>query len=116
MKALKKVLIVVSVVVFGVWMGGCAGKPVTFKSVDPKEYADVKDQGRKITASASGFQLLLFIPIGVNDRHQNAYGQLLAEANGDYITDVKIEESWTYGLVGTSYTTTMRATAYPRKK
>jgi hypothetical protein len=58
---------------------------------------------------------LLFIPIGVNDRHENAYGQLLAQANGDYITDVNIEESWTYGFVGTSYTTTITATAYPRK-
>lgn len=115
MKALKKVLMVLSVVVFGVWMSGCAGKPVTFKSVDPKEYADVKDQGRTIKAKASGFQLLLLIPAGVNSRHERAYNELLEEAQGDYITDVKIEESWTYGFVGTVYTTTMTATAYPKK-
>jgi hypothetical protein len=115
MKVMKKITAIASIAVFGVWFSGCAGKPVTFKSVDPKAYEDVKDKGRKITASASGFQLLLFIPIGVNDRHQSAYGQLMAEANGDYVTDVKIEESWTYGLVGTVYTTTMTATAYPKK-
>ena len=115
MKVFKNILMVSTVVVFGLWFSGCAGKPITFKSVDPKAYEDVKDKGRTISGSASGFQLLLFIPIGVNDRHENAYGQLLAQANGDYITDVKIEESWTYGLVGTSYTTTITATAYPKK-
>jgi hypothetical protein len=115
MKVLKNILMVTTITVFGLWFSGCAGKPITFKSVDPKAYEDVKDKGRKISGSASGFQLFLFIPIGVNDRHENAYGQLLAQANGDYITDVKIEESWTYGLVGTSYTTTITATAYPKK-
>lgn len=115
MKMLKQLLSVLAIAVFGVWMSGCAGKPITFKSVDPKMYADSKDKGRKISGSASGFQLLLFIPIGINDRHENAYGQLLAQANGDYITDVNIEESWAYGFVGTSYTTTITATAYPKK-
>ena len=115
MKLFKQIMSVLAIAIFGTWIGGCAGKPVTFKSVDPKEYADVKDKGRKITGSASGFQLLLFIPIGVNSRHENAYGQLLAQADGDYITDVKIEESWTYGFVGTNYKTTMTATAYPKK-
>jgi len=115
MKMLKQLLSVLAIAVFGIWLSGCPGKPITFKSVDPKMYADVKDKGRPITASASGFQLLLFIPMGVNTRHESAYGQLLAQANGDYITDVKIEESWTYALVGTVYTTTITATAYPKK-
>lgn len=116
MKVVKNIIMVVTIAVLGFWFSGCAGKPITFKSVDPKAYEDVKDKGRKITASASGFQLLLFIPIGINDRHQNAYHQLLAEANGDYITDINIEESWTYGLIGTSYITTITATAYPKKQ
>ena len=115
MKMLKQLLSVITIAVFGVWLSGCAGKPITFKSVDPKSYADVKDKGRTITASASGFQLLLLIPMGINTRHESAYGQLLAQANGDYITDVKIEESWTYAFVGTVYTTTITATAYPKK-
>lgn len=115
MKVVKNILAVISIVVFGLWFSGCAGKPITFKSVDPKQYEDVKDKGREINASASGFQLLYFIPLGINDRHQSAYGQLMAEANGDYVTDVKIKESWTYGFVGTVYTTTITATAYPKK-
>lgn len=104
-----------SVMGIGVWLSGCAGKPITFKSVDSKSYADVKDKGRAISGSTSGFQLLLLTPIGINNRNENAYGQLLAQANGDYITDVKIEESWAYGLIGTSYTTNITANAYPKK-
>jgi len=115
MKMIKQLLSVVAIATFAIWFTGCAGKPITFKSVDPKSYADMKDKGRTITASASGFQLLLLIPISVNTRHESAYGQLLAQANGDYITDVKIEESWTYAFIGTVYTTTITATAYPKK-
>ena len=36
------------------------------------------------------------------------------EANGGYITDVKIKESWAYALVGTVYKTTITATVYPK--
>ena len=51
----------------------------------------------------------------VNDRHEQAYNALKGQANGDYITDIKITESWTYALVGTIYTTKLTATAYPKK-
>lgn len=115
MKSAKYILSVLTIAMTALWLVGCAGNPITFKSIDPKSYADVKDKARTITATASGFQLLLFIPIGVNTRHESAYGLLLAQADGDYITDVKIEESWTYAFVGTVYTTTITATAYPKK-
>ncbi len=115
MNFFKKLLSIALVAIFAVWFIGCAGKPISFKSIDPKNYADVKDKGRTITASESGFQLLLFIPIDINTRHVRAYNQLLAQAHDDYITDIKIEESWTYALVGTVYTTTITATAYPKK-
>lgn len=115
MKSFKQIFNMLTITILTVWLTGCAGKPITFKSIDPKSYAEVKDKGRTITASASGFQLLLVIPIGINTRHESAYGQLLAQANGDYITDVKIEESWTYAFIGTVYTTTITATAYPKK-
>lgn len=101
--------------VFAVYFTGCSGKPVTFTSVDPKLYADKKADARTISGEASGFQLLLFIPISVNDRHDQAYNILKGQANGDYITDIKVTESWTYAFVGTIYTTKMTATAYPKK-
>jgi len=96
-------------------LAGCAGAPVNFaeRSVTDRAQVDVK-QGRKISAKASGFQLLLFIPIGINGRQANAYEALLKEAGDDALSDITITESWSYGLVGTVYTTVMEATAYPR--
>jgi flagellar basal body L-ring protein FlgH len=114
MKA-KNLLKILFLAVFAVYFTGCSGKPVTFNSVDPKLYADKKSEGRTISGESSGFQLLLFIPVNINDRHQQAYDVLKAQANGDIITDIKITESWTYAFVGTIYTTKMTATAYPKK-
>ena len=111
----RNLLKILFLTVFAVYFTGCSGKPVSFSSVDPKLYADKKSEGRTISGEASGFQLLLFIPISINDRHDQAYNVLKGQANGDYITDVKITESWTYGFVGTAYTTKITATAYPKK-
>ncbi len=95
---------------------GCAGKPVKVGlSSQQVESADIDySQGRSISATASGFQLLLFIPISVNDRHARAYKVLQEKAGNDYISEVKIQESWTYAFVGTIYRTTLEATVYPR--
>ena len=92
---------------------GCAGTRVNFADV-PVEKLDLT-RGRQISASSSGFQLLLFIPIGINGRQAEAYARLQQAAGSDLITDIKIQESWRYAFVGTVYTTTMTATAYPQK-
>ncbi|MDQ1263374.1 MAG: hypothetical protein QG559_375 [Campylobacterota bacterium] len=110
----KIILSALSFIVFGVFMVGCAGKPITFKSVPPQQYEHVKNKGWEISASASGFQLLLFIPIDINDRHKRAYDLLKAQAGDGYMTNIRIEESWAYALVGTSYKTTLKATVYPK--
>ena len=88
---------------------GCAGNPVKLGSrvSGPTPIG----QSRTITGEACGFQLLLFIPMKVNDRAERAYTQLENAAGGDFITDVKVQESWTYGYVGTLYCTKMQATA-----
>lgn len=66
---------------------------------------------REISASACGFQLLLFIPINVNDRLDRAYQVLRGQAGGDTITNVQMQENWTYAFVGTVYCTSLKATA-----
>ena len=71
--------------VFAVYFTGCSGKPVTFNSVDPKLYADKKTEDRTISSEVSGFQLLLFFPISVNDKHEQAYNALKGQANGEII-------------------------------
>lgn len=98
-------------------LAGCTGMPVNTGSANRQIDAAGVDfgAGRKISASASGFQLLLLIPIGINDRHERAFQMLVDRAGGDYLTNLTIDESWTYALVGTVYKTTLSAMAYPRK-
>lgn len=91
-------------------LSACAGIPITMQN--RVTGATVSGTGRPISAEACGFQLLLFIPIGINDRLARAYGLLQAYAAGDPITNVEVQESWTYyGLVGTQYCTQLHATA-----
>ncbi len=113
---LKKITILV-VALSAFVLAGCAGKPVTFQNVTPDtdRTAFNFENGREISASASGLQLLLLIPISINDRQERAYELLRAQAGGDYISDIKIQESWSWAFVGTVYKTTIKAKAYPRK-
>ena len=106
-----------------IFLSGCTGKAINFGSSsfeNSDQQINLKNidfsKGHEISAEASGFQLLLFIPIDVNSRHERAYQLLRAQAGRDYLTDIKIKESWTYGLVGTVYTTRLEAKAYPYKK
>ena len=92
----------------------CSSSLVTFPSIHIDDIDP--ENGREVTASATGFQLLLFIPIGANDRQLRAFQALKAQAGADAIADIKIKESWTYAFVGTLYQTTMTATAYPRRQ
>jgi hypothetical protein len=98
-------------------LAACSGTPVKTGASNARiDTANVDfSKGRKITASASGFQLLLFFPISINSRQERAFEMLLGQARGDYITDIKLDESWTYAFVGTVYRTTIEAMAYPVK-
>ena len=109
----KNVLVALTLV----FIVGCTGAPIQLSTVKGGSTENIDfETGRDITAEASGFQLLLFIPININDRHARAYSLLESKASGDYISNVQVKESWTYGFVGTVYTTTITAKAYPNKK
>ncbi len=101
----------VAAAIAGVLLAACAGSPVTF----PPEQKFDRSRGTPISATACGFQLLLFIPINVNNRQARAYRALTESAPYAYITDIKVQESWNYGFVGTQYCTTLEATAYPKR-
>jgi len=100
-------------------LSGCAGTEVNFANRETQK-VNLNDidftKPREITAKAGGFQLFLFIPIGINGRQERAYEKLKEMAGRDYITDIEIKESWGYAFVGNSYKTTLRAKAYPYKK
>jgi hypothetical protein len=90
---------------------GCASEPVRIAAPSgPLNFS----QGRPVSGSACGFQLLYFIPIEVNSRASRAYSELQSFAGRDVLTDVRVTERWFYGLVGTGYCTEMTGTAYPR--
>lgn len=90
-------------------LSACAGAPV---SLGTRVGGPVPTGAeRTIAAEACGFQLLLFIPIAINSRAQRAYQALEAQAGGDFITNVQVQERWTYGFVGTQYCTGLRAKA-----
>jgi len=112
---MKKTLTIMQVVLLILFAAcaGCVGTPVTFKSLTDVKYDATK--GRTVSGSACGFQLLLFIPIKINDRHERAYAELLDDAGpGYYVTDINVCERWKYGFVGTAYCTDLKATAYPQ--
>jgi len=108
---------IAGIVVASLLLAACSGSPIRTGVANQRIDTATIDysKGRRLSASASGFQLLLLIPISINNRHERAYRALLAQAGGDYVTDIKIEESWTYALVGTVYKTTLEAMAYPQK-
>ena len=102
-----------AVFVVAALLGACAGTPV---SVGSRVSGPVPSgTERTITAEACGFQLLLFIPISINNRMERAYSSLQAQAAGDFITDVQVQESWGWRFVGTSYCTTLQAKAIRSK-
>lgn len=71
-------------------------KPTSEKSVTYPVYA-----------KECGFVLLLVIPIGINDRFVRAYAKLSAQAKDGFLSEITLQESWFYGLLGTGYCTTM---------
>ena len=111
MKA-KNLLKILFLTVFAVYLTGCSGKPVTFNSVDPKLYANNKGEGRTISAEASGFQLLLFIPIGVNDRTERAYADAIRSVPGATgLINVTYSEDWFWWVIGTNRIVTVTGDA-----
>lgn len=85
----------------------CVSAPIQLSSSTPAPAGTE----RTIEAKSCGFQLLLILPLGINGRHERAHQSLLRQAGKDYIKDVRVEESWSYGFVGTLYCTRFIATA-----
>jgi hypothetical protein len=109
MKMLIRCLIVILAVST---CAACAGRPVNMGVRGDMPIANTSE-ARTISAKACGFQLLLLIPIALNSRAERAYRDLEAQAAGDFITDVQVQETWTWGFVGTSYCTVLEAKAIP---
>lgn len=114
---ISKSCMVIAVISIFLFLQGCNGNPVNLGvSSDFERLSYDMDKPKKVSITASGFQLLLFIPISINNRHERAYSVIKAQAGDGLISDVQIKESWTYAFVGTVYKTTIDANIYPRKR
>jgi hypothetical protein len=94
---------------------GCTGEPMRIDPIADTGSLDLS-KGRKIVAAASGFHLFNSLPTNASSRHARAFQALRDQAPDEAIADVTIRESWYYAIFGTFYTTTLEATAYPRKR
>ena len=102
------------VLVAGAILSACTGVPVQFGPQGDEKYDATKP--RTVSAQACGFQFLILIPIRINDRAARALAALKQQGGEDYIADIKVQETWTYAVVGTIHCTYVEATAYPRRK
>ncbi len=97
-------------------LASCQGVPINFSGATVTDRSQIEaSKGQRVSAEASGFQLLLFFPININDRQRRAFDQLRQQAGDRLLTDIAVTESWTWAYVGTMHTTRIDATAYPRK-
>ena len=108
---MRKLYNYMTITAVAVLMTACAGTPVSLGTRGEMP----NGAERTVTARACGFQLFIFIPININDRMERANKELERQAAGDYITDVKVRESWSYAFVGTSYCTSLQAKAIQSK-
>jgi hypothetical protein len=94
---------------------GCTGEWMRIDDIADTGSLD-RSMGRKITATASGFQLFFALPTNASSRHARAFQALRDQAYNEAIADVTIQESWTFAVIGMVYTTTIDATTYPRRR
>lgn len=71
---------------------------------------DIPLEGR-----ACGFNLFGFVPMNTVDRTERAYRQMTAGYETAYVTDVEMQETMSWWVIGTSLCTKLSATAYPRR-
>lgn len=73
-------------------LAGCSSIPLR---IPGDGIAPGEESMGQVTGEATGVMLFQFIPIGQNDRFQNAYQRALISAPGaTRLVDVTIQESW----------------------
>lgn len=91
---------------------GCASVPLRVPTPEPVPHDTARR--RDISQRACGFMLGGAIPIGMSDRYRRGYEGLVAQAPGEYVTDVRVQEALTYAFVGWRYCARFAATAFPK--
>lgn len=92
-------------------LGACTSLPVELGSRSSQTLPPKNASVREIQAQACGWRLLL-IGHGIRNHAARAYQDLLAQAQGDYIAEVQVEQSWTNAIVYRQWCTQLKAKAY----
>ena len=96
----------------------CTGKPAQlwnqkFRPDRPVQFD--RTQSTLLVGRACGFNLFGFVPMNTVDRTARAYRQMTAGYEAFYVTDVEMQETMSWWVVGTSLCTKLSATAYRRR-
>jgi hypothetical protein len=100
-------------IVFAFLMAGCSSGFTTIAPTPPQQYARLAHA----TGTACGSLGILatstnFIPMGINNRVENAYKNAVASVPGATgLIDVTIQENWSWWFIGTSRCVTITGEA-----
>lgn len=90
----------------------CHSVPLHVPEIENRDYEVL---GRS-EGTATGIMLFQFIPIGQNERFQNAYRSAVESKGGDALLEPVIEERWFWAWVLNGYTTTVTGTVIRYKR
>ena len=96
----------------------CTGRPARLwnqKSRPDQPVQFDRTQSTRLEGRACGFNLFGIVPMNTVDRTARAYKQMTAGYEAFYVTDVEMQESMSWWVVGTSLCTKLSATAYRRR-
>jgi hypothetical protein len=96
----------------------CTGKPAQLWNQKFRPDRPVQlDRSERISLQgrACGFNLFGFVPMNTVDRTARAYRQMTADYEAFHVTDVEMQETMSWWVIGTSLCTKLSATAYRRR-
>ncbi len=98
---MKKILILTAV--WGLFMIGCASKTLDIRT-PPADFSTSCQVLKDVEGTGWGLLFWGVLPIGSNDRFDNAYQEALSSVGGSHLIDVKVVDHWYYlPYVGTLF-------------
>ena len=107
---MKRIVLVCVLLVF---VAACSSAPLKIPTDMASSGYDVLGEGE---GSSTGIMLFNIIPIGQNDRFQEAYHKAVISKGGDALLNPEISERWFWAYVLNGYTTTVKGTVIKYRK
>jgi hypothetical protein len=107
---MKRILLAFVLFVF---VAACQSAPLKISTDMASSGYDVLGEGE---GSSTGIMLFNVIPIGQNDRFQEAYHNAVLSKGGDALLNPEISERWFWAYVLNGYVTTVKGTVIKYRK